>query len=688
MSLRFADHKLFFSVLILVSSRLLLSLPFSSGYQEELFLPFLNDFNRALFSGDLVDPWKLAVEQGRIDAFPYHPLMFYVHALFSMPGLLLPDSHLWKQFWFLFPAALADLLLFATLLKMFPARPRAVLLLYGASPIILFAVYLHGQLDLWPTALLFLSIRFLLENRYRNAGIALGAALAFKLHVAAAIPLIAFYLYRQRKSRNAVHFGFWAFLVYAFASLPWYASEPFRTMVLFNEKQSLLFDTVYRIGDYQLQVPILAVLFIYFRFFAYKKVNRDLFLTWTTILFAVFVMLVPPGPAWYVWLTPFLTYFYIRFLKRDRHILYMTGLLGFSYLAFFLFAWKGDYATLLIMGKDPGLPLLSGKPANILFTLLQASLATNLFAVYLVGLRSNNIYRRPGAVLLGIGGDSGAGKTTLLKSLRKLLAPSVTLLEGDGDHRWERGHQNWTSFTHLNPRANYLERQAENLILLKNGQRIFRPEYDHSTGTFTEPKPVEPSDFIILSGLHPFYLPKMRKVIDLKIFLDTDERLRRHWKILRDTTKRGYSREKIQKQIEARLQDAGKYIEPQKGFADLVIQYFAMNDFEPGDREANIQVGLRLQIRSEYHIEDLIISMEEEGFLSEWDYMDDLQSQYFIFTREPDLEAILSHAQSMIPNIDEVLSPEREWSPGYDGLTQLFTLIIISQIMQGGMDHG
>ena len=53
-------------------------------------------------------------------------------------------------------------------------------------------------------------------------------------------------------------------------------------------------------------------------------------------------------------------------------------------------------------------------------------------------------------------------------------------------------------------------------------------------------------------------------MIDFKIYIDTDESLRRHWKILRDTKKRGYSTQKILEQIEARMVDAVKYIYPQK----------------------------------------------------------------------------------------------------------------------------
>ena len=113
--------------------------------------------------------------------------------------------------------------------------------------------------------------------------------------------------------------------------------------------------------------------------------------------------------------------------------------------------------------------------------------------------------------------------------------------------------------------------------LCKNNEIIFRSEYEHSNGKFSIPKKVKPKEFIVIAGLHPFYLPKLRKNIDLKIYIDTDESLRRHWKIIRDTKKRGYSTQKIVEQIETRMDDAVKYIYPQKDYADMIIKYYPTN---------------------------------------------------------------------------------------------------------------
>ena len=141
--------------------------------------------------------------------------------------------------------------------------------------------------------------------------------------------------------------------------------------------------------------------------------------------------------------------------------------------------------------------------------------------------------------------------------LAELLSEDHILnIEGDGDHRWERGDANWKEMTHLNPRANYLYRQAEDLRVLRGNNAVKRADYDHNTGTFTAKRKLMPRPYIIMCGLHSLYLPQMRQVLDMKIYLDTDESLRCYWKLGRDQGDRGHDREAVMAQIEKRRADA------------------------------------------------------------------------------------------------------------------------------------
>ena len=115
----------------------------------------------------------------------------------------------------------------------------------------------------------------------------------------------------------------------------------------------------------------------------------------------------------------------------------------------------------------------------------------------------------------------------MLELINSLLGRKEVLeIEGDGDHKWERGEEMWNSYTHLDPRANFLYRQALDLQMLREGKNVYRVEYDHSTGKFSEKHRVVPRKYIVVCGLHSLYLPQMRRSLDLKIYMDTEETLR------------------------------------------------------------------------------------------------------------------------------------------------------------------
>ena len=74
----------------------------------------------------------------------------------------------------------------------------------------------------------------------------------------------------------------------------------------------------------------------------------------------------------------------------------------------------------------------------------------------------------------------------------------------------------------------------------------------------------------------------MRDCFDVKIFVDPEEELRIQWKIKRDMSDRGYTYERISKQIEERNEYRFAYVLPQRAFADVVIE-FARSEWQHGD---------------------------------------------------------------------------------------------------------
>jgi phosphoribulokinase len=198
-------------------------------------------------------------------------------------------------------------------------------------------------------------------------------------------------------------------------------------------------------------------------------------------------------------------------------------------------------------------------------------------------------------VILGIVGDSAAGKTTLTAGIAETLgAERVTTLCTDDYHRYSRKQRAERGITALDPRCNYIEIIEQHLRLLRQGQPILKPVYNHATGELDPPEYVEPKAYIIVEGLLGYTTRAMRECYDVKVYLDPDEELRVRWKVQRDTAKRGYTVEQVMKQLQDRAADSPAFIHPQRTFADIVINFYPpIEDLEETGAHLNVRHILR-----------------------------------------------------------------------------------------------
>jgi len=174
--------------------------------------------------------------------------------------------------------------------------------------------------------------------------------------------------------------------------------------------------------------------------------------------------------------------------------------------------------------------------------------------------------------IIGIAGDSGVGKSTITGIVQLYYGSENTVVISTDDlHKWERSSPNWNEFTHLNPEANNLELGDIQLNQLRKNESIYRSVYDHDTGNFKAPIKLSSKKIVINEGLHAFYTEKSRKITDLKIFVNTEDTLRTHWKIIRDTEKRGYKYNVVLDTIEKRKKDAAVINAKQIEVADVIV---------------------------------------------------------------------------------------------------------------------
>jgi len=673
-----AGDRLFLAVLVLkaVAGSWLAS----RYFLEDRTIAFARYFAASGFS----DPWAEFLRRGLPDAFPYSGTML---AAFAVPlglGELLLGWAGMPRAALLFIARLpmlaADLSIFLTLLRWFPNRASAVVLLYWCSPVVFYVSYVHGQIDAIPTALLLLAVAAALRVSPWRAGGWLALAIGAKFHTAAALPVLAWFLIKavpsaeRRRVLTAFALALAAVLAVVVGLPAALSPEGYRLMVLQAKEMTWVYDlTIAMPQGVRILVTPAALLGLLLHFFTYERISRDLLVLYLGLLYTALITLVSPMPGWSLWSLPFLCYFLIL---QDAPRFAPFWAYTAAYLGYFAFFAPGVAAIPL----DPGVLGARWNAPDLFFTAMQASLALTAVWMYRGGVRVHGRHRELSRTLaLGIGGDSGSGKNSLAKTLSLVVGSENTVrLHGDDYHRWERGHDAWRSFTHLNPRANYLRRPAEHLQQLKGGFSIQRQRYDHAHGRFTEPETVEPNRIVLFEGLHPFLSARMRELFDIRIFLDTEEPLRKQWKTRRDGEERGHTAEQVVAEMERREPDSVNYIRPQARFADWVIRYEGL---DAGGVQARHTLSSGL-----VEVEDLVEELATAGAPGlevSWSLEPRLEQQTLEARGRIPADKVAAVASRLAPDLGEWLQGKPEWLADLAGVDQLVFLILLKNRLRG-----
>jgi phosphoribulokinase len=196
-------------------------------------------------------------------------------------------------------------------------------------------------------------------------------------------------------------------------------------------------------------------------------------------------------------------------------------------------------------------------------------------------------------LLLGLAGDSASGKSTLSRGVEYVLGVRrVARVCTDDYHRFDRAERARLGVTPLDPAANRMDLLADHLRALAAGRTVTKPTYLHDTGTFGDDQAIEPGEIVIVEGLLPLADRATRDAIDVAVFLEPDEVLRRRWKLERDVFERGYSAQQVVDEIHRREPDTLAHVRPQRSFADIVVSFGRRPD-APDDEHLSASLTLR-----------------------------------------------------------------------------------------------
>lgn len=179
-------------------------------------------------------------------------------------------------------------------------------------------------------------------------------------------------------------------------------------------------------------------------------------------------------------------------------------------------------------------------------------------------------------MIIGVVGGTGSGKTTLAKALVSALGGDQVTLISQDSYYIDLAHltlddRKKVNFDHPNAFENDL--LLAHLQQLKAGEPIEVPIYDFVSYTrtnLTKSVPVRP--VVIVEGLLILGDPRLREMMDIKIFVDTEPDVRVLRRLLRDIKERGRTADSVYEQWLATVKPMhDAFVEPTKRYADIIV---------------------------------------------------------------------------------------------------------------------
>lgn len=185
-------------------------------------------------------------------------------------------------------------------------------------------------------------------------------------------------------------------------------------------------------------------------------------------------------------------------------------------------------------------------------------------------------------VIVGIAGGTSSGKTTVVKKLSEFFPDEISVICHDYYYlaHNDMSYEERCRLNYDHPKAFETEKLVEDIKTLKQGKPVECPQYDFTVHNRAEGcLRIESKPVIIVDGILVLEDARLRELMDVKIFVDTDadERLRR--RIIRDMKERARSIESILDQYANTVKPMHEqFIEPSKKYADIIIPRGGKNE--------------------------------------------------------------------------------------------------------------
>lgn len=183
--------------------------------------------------------------------------------------------------------------------------------------------------------------------------------------------------------------------------------------------------------------------------------------------------------------------------------------------------------------------------------------------------------KHQGPLIIGVVGGSGSGKTTVARAILASAGVPAAFLDQDAYYR-DLAHltldeRRQVNFDHPDALDNDL--LVEHLEALAAGRPIDKPTYDFAAHTrAAETVRIEPARIVLVDGILLFNEPRIRELLDIKVFVDVADDIRFIRRMLRDVAERGRTVEDVVRQYLATVRPMHiEFVEPSKRWADVII---------------------------------------------------------------------------------------------------------------------